>query len=72
MSKLSYFVGNLSSRGAKGEAKHQAKKKIAVKMSSSGCLAKAEKGEKQYTGKKGEYTKNQQGNFMKVHPLDRK
>lgn len=25
----------------------------------------------EYTGAKGEYTKTQQGNFMKVHPLDR-
>lgn len=24
-----------------------------------------------YTGKKSEYTKTKQGNFMKVHPLDR-
>ena len=26
----------------------------------------------EYTGKKGEYTKTKQGNWMKVHPLDRK
>lgn len=26
---------------------------------------------KKYTGKKGEYIKTKQGNFMKVHPLDK-
>lgn len=28
-------------------------------------------GYSKYTGKKSEYTKTKQGNFMKVHPLDR-
>ncbi len=28
-------------------------------------------GKNVYTGKKGEYSKTKQGNFMKVHPLDR-
>ena len=34
--------------------------------------SKALKGEKkEYKGLKGEYSKTKQGNFMKIHPLDR-
>lgn len=35
-----------------------------------GKALKKKMGEK-YTGKKGEYTKTKQGNWHKVHPLDR-
>lgn len=56
----------------KSEAKyklHKSEKRgsYLVPKSKAKALNKA----KEYTGKKGEYSKSKQGNFMKVHPLDR-
>lgn len=44
---------------------------IKKELSSKAITEALENAKKEYKGLKGEYSKTKQGNFMKVHPLDR-
>ena len=74
---LSYYTNGLPSEGhKKAKAKEMAKKMESKTYTHVRCGKCNRFGHshdkcKGYTGRKGEYTKTQQGNFMKVHPLDR-
>lgn len=55
-----------------GRESNSSNKAIDKERKRQGYDKKKAMASKIYTGRKDEYSKTKQGNFMKVHPLDRK